>query len=124
MKKEIGLWIDHQQAVIVTIQNQAEAIKHIESNVDKRVHHESFTESKSDRRFIDQLTHYYDEILTHLHDATDVYIMGPGEAKVEFLKHLESQKLTANILPVETADKMTDPQIAAQVRSSFEKQIN
>jgi hypothetical protein len=32
MKKEAGLWIDHRQAVIVTLVDQVEEIKRITSN--------------------------------------------------------------------------------------------
>ena len=138
MKKEVGLWIDRRHAVIVTLRDdEHEDIQRIESDVEKRVRysgashttvetapHDDYAEDKRDRRINDHLTHYYDAIITHLRDATDVYIMGPGEAKIEFQKHMEDQNLPAQILRVEAADKLTDAQIAARVRRSFERHIH
>ena len=37
MKRQVGLWIDHRQAVIVTVANEGEEIKRITSNVEKHV---------------------------------------------------------------------------------------
>ena len=34
MKKELGLWLDHRVAVIVTVADQGEAIKQISSEVE------------------------------------------------------------------------------------------
>ena len=98
MKKEIGLWIDHREAVIVTLQDQAEDIQRIESKVEKRVRysgasetnvegapHNDLAEDKRDRRIEGHIDHFYDEVITHLQDATAVLIMGPGEAKTEFV---------------------------------------
>jgi len=47
--------------------------------------------------------------------------LGPGEAKTELEKRLESEKLDGHIVGVETVDKMTDGQIAAKVRQRFLK---
>ena len=125
MKKEIGLWIDHREAVIVTLQGEKEDIKRIESDVEKRVRYSGSTENgegedKRDRRIEGHLDHFYDAVITHLQDATAVLIMGPGEAKNEFHKHLEKSIPTVKIVNVEAADKMTDPQIVAKVRRNFE----
>ncbi len=37
MKKELGLWIDHREAVIVTVAADGEEIKRISSDVEKHV---------------------------------------------------------------------------------------
>jgi hypothetical protein len=48
-------------------------------------------------------------------------IFGPGEAKGELKKRLESNNLGGRIVGIETVDKMTDRQIAAKVRQYFLK---
>ena len=76
MKKEVGLWIDHRQAVIVISLDDEEVIKRISSNIEKHVHysgtsldsgvsesHNDTSEDGRDRRFNDQLNRYYDEII-------------------------------------------------------------
>ena len=125
MKKEVGLWIDHREAVIVTLKHEGEDIEHVESDVEKRVRYSGTTENgegedKRDRRIEGHLEHYYDAVIAHLQDATAVLIMGPAEAKNEFHKHLEKHHPQIKIVNVEAADKMTDPQIVAKVRRNFE----
>jgi hypothetical protein len=48
-------------------------------------------------------------------------IFGPGEAKGELKERLERHNLGGSIVGIETADKMTDRQIAAKVRQYFPK---
>jgi stalled ribosome rescue protein Dom34 len=82
--------------------------------------HKDRAEDIRDRRFDGQLDHYYDAVIAELGEAAAVLIMGPGEAKTEFHKHLESQQPAIKIVNVEAADKMTDAQIIAKVRRNFE----
>jgi hypothetical protein len=48
-------------------------------------------------------------------------LFGPGEAKGELKKRLVKMKLGERVAAVETADKMTDGQIAAKVRDYFKE---
>jgi stalled ribosome rescue protein Dom34 len=132
MKKEVGLWIDHRKAVLVTFENEVEATRVIKSGIEKHVRFSSGTHSKTsgnsqgstaedvrDRQFGNQLGSYYDEIISIIRDADSILIFGPGEAKVEFENRLKHQELGERIVGVETVDKMTDPQITAKVRDHF-----
>jgi stalled ribosome rescue protein Dom34 len=130
MKTEVGLWIDHKQAVIVTLVDQVEETKRIISDIEKHVRysgashgsHDETTEirrDRQDRRFDDYLSKYYDEVIACLRDADSILIFGPGEAKGELQKHLEGQALGERIVGIETADKMTDDQVAVKVRQHF-----
>jgi hypothetical protein len=123
MKKEIGLWIDHRRAIIVTITDVGEEVKQITSNMEKHVRFTNSNGSEAgssedvrDRKFGNHLNRYYDEILAVVRDADSIQIFGPGEAKGELEKHLENAGLKAKILALETEDKMTNHQIAAKVR--------
>jgi len=124
MKKEIGLWIDHKKAVIVTIIGETEEISEIISNMEKRVRYsgaaqEAPGEDQRDRQYMFHLSRYYDRVIAQIRDAKSVLIMGPGEAKREFEKQLKSESYSGKIVGVETVDKMTDRQIAARVRQQF-----
>ena len=55
-----------------------------------------------------------------LRDAESIFIFGPGEAKGELEKRLASKGLGGRVVGIETVDKMTERQIAAKVRSTFE----
>lgn len=125
MKSEIGLWIDHRQAVIVVITDAGEQTKRIMSNMEKHVRFSSGSsedgsqEDVRDRQFGNHLNSYYDEVIAVIRDADSIQIFGPGEAKGELEKRLEHEGLQGRIVGIETVDKMTDRQIAAKVRQRF-----
>jgi stalled ribosome rescue protein Dom34 len=131
MKQEVGLWIDHREAMIVILLDEEEEIKRITSNMEKHTRfsgasqaptptgHDNSTEDKRDRRFDDHLNKYYDAVIALLHDADSILIMGPGEAKGELQTRLEAHHGSKPIVAVETTDKLTDGQIAAAVREHF-----
>jgi hypothetical protein len=132
MKKHAGLWIDHKKAVLVMIADGKEEKKLILSNTEKNVrftgghhskkpygaYHGSY-ESTQDRRFSNNLNRYYDEVIAAVHDAESVLIFGPGEAKGEIEKRLKNDRFPGRIVTVETADKMTDRQIAVKIEEHF-----
>jgi len=132
MKKEIGLWIDHREAIIVILTDGGEEIKHIISNNGKHIRSSGSSHSKTpeglkevtsedqrDRKFGNHLKKFYDEIIASICDADSIQIFGPGEAKGELEKRIEHEGLKAHILAIETVDKMTDRQISAKVREHF-----
>ncbi len=131
LKAEAGLWIDHREAFIVVLSKTGEVTKRIQSSVEKqprragepstgRFEDQSVPADDSrQREYTGHLAHYYDEIISHLRDAGAVLIFGPGEAKGELKKRFEKEKAAAQLITMETADKMTDPQIVAHVRHHF-----
>lgn len=132
MKKEVGLWIDHRKAVIVSIENEVEVTREITSNMEKHVRFSDGSHSNSsnnttgstaedvrDRQFGDHLDSYYEGIISLIRDADSIWIFGPGEAKVELGNRLKRDQLEGRIVGIETVDKMTDHQIAAKVRDRF-----
>jgi hypothetical protein len=125
MKSEIGLWIDHRQAVIVMVTDAGEVTKRIISNMEKHVRFSSGSsedgsqEDVRDRQFGNSLNSYYADVIAVIRDADSIQIFGPGEAKGELEKRLESEGLKGHIVGIETVDKMTDRQIAAKVREHF-----
>jgi len=124
MKRKVGLWIDHSKAVIVSITGELEEIKSIPSDMEKHVRFSGGAQRISeedirDRRFTNYLNKYYDEVIAMIRDAASILIVGPGEAKIELKKRLEGEKHNGREVNLETADKMTDPQIAAKVRKHY-----
>jgi hypothetical protein len=128
MKKQAGLWIDHRKAVIVMITEAGEEIKEITSNMEKHVRFtggnaslDGSTEDVRDRQFGNHLNNFYDSVIAVIRSADSLWIFGPGEAKHELEKRLQRDGLKGHVLSVETADKMTNHQIAAKVREYFTK---
>jgi hypothetical protein len=126
MNKQAGLWIDHRKAVIVMITEVGEEIKEITSDMEKHVRftggtasEDGTTEDVRDRQFGKHLNNYYDQVIAVIRQAVSIQIFGPGEAKHELQKRLERAGLKERILAIETADKLTNRQIAAKVREAF-----
>ena len=134
MKTIAGLWIDHRKAVIAVFSTDGEVTMEIRSNVDKQrgrlggVRSTAPYESRQvpaddsrERRFTGKLNIYFDAVIAAIRSAESILILGPGEAKGELKKRLERAKLGGHIIGMETADKMTDRQIAAKVRAHFHR---
>jgi hypothetical protein len=125
MNKKVGLWLDHNKAVIVSITNNVEGRRIITSNME---HYDRFSsnvpgdgspEDVRDRRFWNHLGEYYDKVIAHIGDAKSIQIFGPGEAKYELKKRLENVELGQYVVSMDNADKLTDPQIVSRVRERF-----
>jgi stalled ribosome rescue protein Dom34 len=122
MEKDVALWIDHRQAVMAVVSGDTDDVVRIDSGMEKHVRFsggEGNSEDARDRRFEEHLHQYYDKVVASLKDARSILILGPGEAKQELETRLRDAGLGKAIVGVETADKMTDPQIAAAARKRF-----
>jgi hypothetical protein len=131
MTNRVGLWIDHQTAVIVSVSEQGESVKKIQSGA-KHVEYRGAQRSKVaysaqysqgdnqlDNQFAQQLNKYYAQVIAELRGAASVLIFGPAEAKSELKRLIEREKGPPRDIQVEPADKMTDRQIVARVREHF-----
>ncbi len=132
MSGKAGVWIDHRNAVIVALGDDGEHTTRIASNVEKHLERggdrpmkgraEDLSVPADDSRqraYTGELNVYYDAVIAALRIYDRLLIFGPGEAKGELHKRLEKAKLRTRVDAVQTADKMTDPQIAAKVRAHF-----
>ncbi len=135
MKKQSGLWIDHREAVIVSLTPNGEEMTEISSSVEKHPGHDPSIAEKSghhedrkikatdsqQREFTAHLDRYYDEVVAAVRDAQAILVFGPGEAKGEFKKRLDHAKIGDRVVAMETTDKMTHHQITAKVHEYFKK---
>jgi hypothetical protein len=128
MEKQAGLWIDHRKAVIVLITGAIEQVKVILSEMEEHVRftggpasEDGDTEDVRDRQYELHLNRFYDQVIAILRQVDTILIFGPGEAKIELQKRLERKGMKKRLLPPETADKLTDAQVAAKVRAHFKK---
>ena len=134
MKTKAGLWIDHRRAVVVVVTDMGEDIKQIMSNAEKQLRRTGSTplqgnfdpqhvpsDDSRQRIFTAELNSFYDEVIACISDAETILIFGPGVAKDELKKRLDGKNLGDRVAGIETVDNMTDPQIAAKVRSYFTK---
>ena len=124
MNDKVGIWIDHKRAIIVFVSAGRVTTKTLESDVGA---HPRYTgqqddggEKKYEKRHGERLDQYYDEVIGQLGLPKALLIIGPGEAKLELKERLSRSKtLSECTVDLETADKMTDPQIVARVKEHF-----
>ena len=130
----VGLWIDHKKVVMVSVRDGVVEIKQIESGLEKHVRYRGAPHPKTpysaqyaqgddqiDKKYMGHVNKYYGRVIAQLRGAAGLLILGPGEAKHELEKRIAHEKIPVRIVGVETADKMTDRQIAARVRKYFKE---
>ena len=124
MERKVGLWIDHNKAVIFSLANEGAAIKRISSELEsdalssRGMETESVAEDGT-KEIPHLLIKYYDEVLSSIRGAESILIFGPGEAKLDLKRRLENLKLHGHIVGVESVEAMTDNQIVSKVRKHF-----
>ena len=132
MKTLAGLWIDHRQAVIVILSDKGEETRRVKSHVEKQLRRSGRSVSKGsfesqimpadnsrEREYSGHLANYYDDVIACLRPAEEILLFGPGEAKGEFRKRIERNKLDVRITRCETSDKLTERQISQKVRRYY-----
>lgn len=113
------VWLDHARARVFSFNPTDVGEAHFLSHPPHRqVHHKSGTigAGKSDE---DKA--YFHGIAKALDEAGEVLIVGPGGAKLHFIRHLHRHDpaLEAKLVGVETVDHPTDHQIVAYARQYF-----
>lgn len=131
MDRNVGLWIDHKQAFVISqddgkvevIPSRIEPPAHFSggTKLGGKLNQKTDTELRHNDRFRLQLNKYYQQVISAVKDANSIFIMGPGEAKIEFEKVIKKHKpMQRRILKVETAKKMTINQMVAYVRKVYQ----
>ena len=124
MRHEVGVWIDHKKAVVVTISAGHVSTKTLMSDVGPHTRYsgsqEGGGEKKYEERHSQDLDRYYDDVISQLGEPDALLLFGPGEAKLQLKDRLgRSRVLSESIVAVESADKLTDPQIVAKVKDHY-----
>ena len=130
MNQNVGLWIDHKQAFAIWYPDGK--VEVITSHLEPPAHYSGGTqlggklsqtadvELHHNDRFRLQLNKYYQQVIATLKSADSIFIMGPGQAKIELEKAIKKHKsMQSRIRKIETADKMTKNQMIAYVRKFF-----
>ena len=123
MSRDVGIWIDHKKAVIVSIVEGQVTTRTLESDVGAHPHYSGFHgggEKKYEDRHNQGLDRYFDDVIGQLGEPDAVLLFGPGEAKLQLKDRLLRSKVSSeSIVAVESTDKLTDPQIVAKVKEHY-----
>lgn len=113
------VWLDHREArVFFFDRNSVDEIDLSTRSPNHHLHHKSGSVAGK-RSPEDQ--HFFHEIVNALKPAKEWLITGPGNAKLEFVKHVHKHDntLSDHIIGVETSDHPSDKQLVAHARSYF-----
>jgi len=131
--KQVGIWLDKQEANGVVLQNGKESLFNIPSELDffnpkggsrsktKWGPQDVVQDSKYLEREKHQLKDYFKKIAEQIFDADQITIFGPAEAPEKFVDALKKDypQLAAKVKTAKTADSMTQNQFKALVKRSF-----
>ena len=124
MNDNVGVWIDHEKAIIVSASEDRITTKTVESSVGTHPRYsgrqDGGGEKKYEARHGQRLDQYYDEVIGQLGHPAALVLIGPGEAKRELKERLSrSRRLSEHPVDVATADELTEAQIVAKVKEHF-----
>lgn len=128
---QIGVWIDTQKAVIISLNGDNNNIETILSEIETRERVDGEVRSNSrfgdqhidseknkESRLKEQRKLFLNEVGDKLKEAGELVFFGPAGMKHQLEKQ---SKLRKKIVGIERADSMTENQMAAWVRDYFYK---
>lgn len=119
------VWIDHREAHVMHI-----SMNDVETSIVRpgKPHHHLHNKRGADkggavgsgRAPEDQ--NFYHEVVEALKGAGEVLIVGPADAKLSLIKHIQNhdQKIIDKVIGVETVDHPSDAQLVVYARKYFE----
>jgi hypothetical protein len=124
MSHDVGVWIDHKKAVIVSIAEGQVSSRTLESDVGAHPHYSGSREGGGEKKYEEHhnqdLDRYYDDVIGQLGEPDALLLFGPGEAKLQLKERLgRSKGPSERIVAVESTDKLTDPPIVAKVKEHY-----
>jgi hypothetical protein len=136
MKKQTGIWLDAREAHFIELEDgDVISVRKVGSDFAKAAAKGGHAGGRlrggapvgisekalhNSRRNAER--NYYEAILDNLHDADEVLVFGPGEAKDKLVNAIKAHPshFNADLMAVLTADDMTEPQKIAYVKTFFE----
>jgi len=135
MKKNIGIWIDTKQAVIIKLSNDNHSVKTIESNIETRERtpgeskkygrfggqYMTFEKNKLNRK-IEQTNQFIKNLLKEVQNCDSIVLFGPSKMKNIFEKELKNNMQLANkLIGVSNSKLLTENQMVAWVKDFYKE---
>lgn len=132
MERKTGIWIDHSRAMIFQISEEQEELTHMARDGDETTRslagertprtytrNDFVAEGHLERKEASRYQAFYDEVIKSLKDVQLVAVIGPGEAKGEFVKRIIATCPNVQIGSVASADKMMETEFKRYMRDQF-----
>ena len=115
------VWIDHLHATVIDFTVDDQHIAVVEREGGQRQVHRKSGLPGAGKPGPDH--HFYDEVATALGDAREILIVGPGSAKLEFRKDLDTRHkvVAGRVVGIESADHPSNGELLAFAKKYFKK---
>ena len=133
MKKNIGIWIDTNQAVIIGLSNSSHTVKRIESNIETRERvpgdskkygrfgnqYLTFEKNRLNRRN-EQTNQYMKTLLKEIDNCDAIVLFGPSRMKKILEKEIKNNMQISNkLVGVSNSKLLTENQMVAWVKDYY-----
>lgn len=133
MKKQTGIWLDKEQAIVITLNDHGYSLKIIESELETRARYDGEKkkfgrfgaqflndETKRKRRLEEQTNKYLKRIFNDVKHVDEIVLFGPASMKRKLALMIKSDNTLAEKLKaVKNADSMTQNQMVAWVKKFY-----
>ncbi len=134
MKKQIGIWLDYKEALIIELTEEKALTTSIPSEIED-FHPKGGARSKtnwgpmdkiSERTYLERRKHqeknYFQNLIKTVRKADELFVFGPAQAKDKFIQVIiNSTGMHPALKGSEKTDSMTDNQKIAKVKAFFKK---
>nr|NQU92760.1 hypothetical protein [Bacteroidota bacterium] len=133
MKKQTGIWLDHEKATIITLDSGGYKTNTVESDIVTRERIDGERrkfgrfgdqslrqEQQKERRIKKQTSKYLKNLMREIRDVDELVLFGPANMKNELEKQIHNEiTLAPKLKAVTTADSMTENQMVAWVKKFY-----
>lgn len=133
LKKKMGVWIDHREAILVSIKGDESTVERFVSNAESHyrpsggnksggtsVAQDILKEKSTDERLKHQYHKFYGQVIAKTANANKIFIFGPGEAKRELVGEIGKIKGPhVKVADVRPSDRLTEREIVAKVGAFY-----
>jgi stalled ribosome rescue protein Dom34 len=122
MSKHVAVWIDHKEARIFTLHPDHVSEATVTAPL-HNTHHKHPRGPGGDEEHPDDAHRFFRDVARGLDGAEEILVVGPGSAKLEFLRytHGHEHALEPRIVGIETVDHPTDGQLVAYTKTYFKR---
>jgi stalled ribosome rescue protein Dom34 len=118
----VAVWLDHKEARVFTFHSDSAA----EASVTAPPHNDHHKHTRGQeglKEHPEDTKRFYHDLVATLQGAAELLVVGPGSAKLEFIRYLHTHDhaLEAKVIGVETVDHPSDGQIVAYANTYFKK---
>ena len=112
------VWLDHAEAHVLHFTREDVEAKLVHGKPHRHLHHKRGAQASGHAA---EDPAFFTKIAEALGDAEEILVVGPANAKTEFVKHLDAhaQNLRKKVVAVETVDHPSDGQLLAFARKHF-----